>query len=165
MKKTSAIYAGAALGILAILIATQIFDWSATAQKSVSVQWEYAAITAVYLAPNTETQAIFNGAANICYLQANGCRNEEVRGELVYNKFLQDFRLENSERSKAAGLNQAKDVAFAKAVAKLGAEGWEMTEQPSLQFDTFVPNNQNGFNWSPGEKELKQDVYFRRVRQ
>lgn len=165
MKKFTAIYAGAAAIFFVLFGATLFYKWSASAEKVAAVQWEYAIITTIYIVPNTENQATFTAAVNICYMNASGCRNEELRGEVVYNKFLQDFRLENTERSKIAGLNQAKDVAFAKTVAKLGSEGWEMIDAPSFELDSYIPNNQNGFTQSPGEKLLKPDVYFKRIKQ
>ena len=110
-------------------------------------------------------QAAFSGAVNICYLQVSGCKNEEVKAEVVYAEFLQDFRLDNTEQSKSFGYNRAKDLAFSKAVAKLGLEGWEIISQPSIEFDNYIPNNQGNFTIYVGNKETKPDVYFKRPKQ
>ena len=165
MKKAHYVYVGFAVGILFILIGSRFFDFSTVAQKNAVVQWEYCAITNAYLVAGTENQPIINGAVNICYLQANGCKNEEVKSELAYARFLQDFRLENTEYSKNLAYNRAKDSAFSKAVAKLGYDGWEMNGQPTIKFDSYIQNYQGVFNVVQGNKETKTDIYFKRLKQ
>ena len=165
MKKTTPFFIGIAGGLLSLFIGSLLFYFPISAEKSAAVQWEYCAITAAYVPANSENQAFFGGAVNICYLQIGGCKNEEVKAELAYAKFLQDFRLENTEQSKSFGYNRAKDLAFSKAVAKLGFEGWEIISQPSIEFDNYIPNNQGNFTVSAGDKNTKPDVYFKRPKQ
>jgi hypothetical protein len=165
MKKINFFFVGIACGLLCFLIFSPLFYFPTSAEKTAAVQWEYCAITASYIPANSENQASFSGAVNICYLQANGCRNEEVKAEVVYAKFLQDFRLENTEQTKTLGYNRAKDLAFSKAASKLGLEGWEIISQPSIEFDNYIPNNQGNFTVYAGSKETKPDVYFKRLKQ
>ena len=165
MKKLHFVFVGIAFGILFFFASSKFFDISIEAQKNASVQWEYCAITASYIPYSSESQPILSGAVNICYLQANGCKNEEVKSEMAYAKFLQDLRLENTESSKNLALSRAKDLAFSKAVAKLGLEGWEMTVQPTIKFDNYFQNTQNNFTIVQGDKEMKLDIYFKRLKQ
>lgn len=165
MKKSIYFSTGIAGGLLILLIAVLAFYFPISAKKNAAVQWEYCAITAAYVPANSENQAFFSGAVNICYLQSLGCKNEEVKAELAYAKFLQDFRLENTEQSKSLGYNRAKDFAFSKAVAKLGFEGWEIISQPSIEFDNYIPNNQGNFTVVAGDKNTKPDIYFKRPKQ
>lgn len=165
MKKFYFVFVGIVVGFLFFFVSSKIFDISTEAQKNASVQWEYCAITATYIPSGTENQPIINGAVNICYLQANGCKNDEVKSELAYAKFLQDFRMENTESSKNLAYNRVKDLAFSKAVARLGSEGWEMTSQPTIKFDSYIQNYQNNFIVIQGSKETKFDIYFKRLKQ
>lgn len=165
MKKSTYFFIGIAGGLLCLFIISLLFYFPISAEKSASVQWEYCAITAAYVPANSENQAFFSGAVNICYLQTTGCKNEEVKSELPYAKFLQDFRLENTDQSKSLGYNRAKDLAFSKAVAKLGLDGWEIISQPSIEFDNYIPNNQGNFTVYAGSKDTKPDVYFKRLKQ
>ena len=162
MKKLHFVYAATVFVILFALIGSGLFEFSTTAQKNAAVQWEYCAITNAYIVPGTENQPLINGAVNICYLQTGGCKNEEVRSELSYPKFIQDFRLENSETSKSLAQSRVKDLAFSKAVAKLGSEGWEINGQPSIKFDSYIQNQQGVVNVVQGNKETTADIYFKR---
>jgi len=165
MKKSTFFLIGIAGGLLCFFIISLLFYFPISAEKNAALQWEYCAITTAYIPANSENQAAFSGAVNICYLQTTGCKNEEVKAEVVYAKFLQDFRLENTDQSKSLGYNRAKDLAFSKAAAKLGLEGWEIISQPSIEFDNYIPNNQGNFTVSAGNKETKPDVYFKRPKQ
>ena len=141
--------------------AAQIFNTS-TAQKKYAQQWEYAAITAAYIPAAAENQATVTGVANVCFLQTSGCRDEEIKSELIYAKFLQDFKLENTGNSKSLAFNRAKELAYTKAVAKLGLEGWEIIGQPPVNFDVYI-DNQGAYSIAPGSKEVKPNVYFKRL--
>ncbi len=165
MKKSTFFFIGIAGVFLSLFIVALSFYFPISAQKTAAVQWEYCAITTAYIPANSENQAFFSGAVNICYLQSGGCKNEEVKAELAYAKFLQDFRLENTEQSKNFGYNRARDLAFSKAVAKLGVEGWEMVSQPSIELDNYIPNNQGNFTVVAGDKNTKPDAYFKRLKQ
>ncbi|MDQ6787131.1 MAG: hypothetical protein M3033_10020 [Acidobacteriota bacterium] len=133
------------------------------AQKKYVSQWEYAAINFTSISYSSENQAVITGVANVCYVQTNGCRNEEVNAELIYSKFLQDFRLENTSYSKNLALSRARELAFSKAVAKLGLEGWELIGQPSINFDSYILNNQSTYMIEQANKEAKPNVYFKRL--
>ena len=162
--KSFAVYiivAVAGIGIFALIFTH--FN-SAEAQNKTSVQWEYAAVTNTFVPYQVERQAVITGTANICYLRANGCQNEEASVELVYTKFLQEMRLEDTNPSKNAAYNRARELAFSKAVAKLGLDGWEMIGQPSFEFDNYVPNFDGGFNVTQNEKSVTPDVYFKRLK-
>lgn len=133
-----------------------------TAQKKYAQQWEYAAITAAYIPAAAENQATLTGIAGVCFLETSGCRNEEIKGELIYAKFLQDFKLENTANSKSLAFNRAKELAYTRAVAKLGLEGWEIIGQPPVNFDVYI-ENQGAYSIAPGNKEIKPNVYFKRL--
>lgn len=163
MKKSNFVSAGILIGLLIFGVgALSIFSPS-FAQKKYVNQWEYAAITFTNIPFNSENQAVINGVANVCFLQTGGCRNEEVRADLIYAKFLQDFRLENTSGSKMLAFSRAKELAYTKAVAKLGLEGWEIIGQPSINFDAYIPDNQGAYQIAQTNKEAKPNVYFKRL--
>ena len=148
--------------LLAGFFAFSFYSPSA-AQKKNQNQWEYAVITYTTVPFSSENQPFITGVANVCFLQQNGCRNEEIKAELVYAKFLQDFRLENIFSSKNLGNNRARELAFTKAVARLGSEGWEMMGEPSVIFDNYILDPQGNYSISQGNKEIKPNIYFKRM--
>lgn len=163
MKKTfSAAGVGLSFGLL-VFVAWLVYSPSSEAQKKYAVRWEYAAITFTAIPVNTENQSVITAIANVCYLQTGGCLNEEVKAELIYAKFIQDFRLENTNYSKNLAYNRARDAAFSKAVAKLGLEGWEMIDTPPFAFDAYITDSQNSYTVVAGSKETKPNVYFKRA--
>lgn len=163
MKKYS--FSVAAAASIAIGAAAFFFFPSASAQKSYNIRWEYASITGVYHPYTGADNSVVVMAANICYMQAAGCQNEEVRSELIYSKFLQDLRLENTDQSRIRAQARAADGAYARAIAKLGAEGWELVSSPDLQFDNYYQNSMGTYNLQEGSRERKPDIYFKRPRQ
>jgi hypothetical protein len=134
-------------------------------QKKVNIQWEYCAITNTSIPYSVDKQVPVIGIANVCYLETQGCKNEEVKVEFNYAKFLIDFRLENNSKSLELATNRLADIAFSSAVAKLGLDGWEIISSPSFEFDSFTLNNGNRYDISEGEKHLKPNVYFKRPKQ
>jgi hypothetical protein len=54
-------------------------------------------------------------------------------------------------------------LAFTKAVARLGSEGWEMMSEPSVTFDNYILDSQGNYSISQGNKELKPNIYFKRM--
>jgi hypothetical protein len=58
--------------------------------------------------------------------------------------------------------HRAIDNVYSRAIAKLGAEGWEMISKPELQFDTFYQNASGTFDVAPGNYDRKPDIYFKR---
>jgi hypothetical protein len=105
------------------------------------------------------------GRGNICYMQAGGCQNEEVRAEISFTKFFQDTRLGNSPKTRALAYDKAVETAYAKAIAKLGLEGWELVSTPGLEFDNYFQNAQRNYTVQEGDKDRKSDLYFKRPRQ
>jgi hypothetical protein len=138
MKKI--IFVSIFIGLLSFCAGAFLIFSPSTAQKKYVNQWEYAAITFTHIPLNSVEQSSITGAANICFLKLNGCQNEEVKAELVYGKFLQDFRLENTSASKNLAFNRVRELAYTKAVAKLGLEGWEIIGQPPVNFDSYIDN-------------------------
>ncbi len=163
MKKVIFASVSVTIGVFIFLAgAFSIFSPSVAQKKYVS-QWEYSAITFTTIPYNLENPPVITAIANVCYLQTTGCQNEEVKAELIYSKFLQDFRLENSNYSKTLALSRARESAFSKAVAKLGLEGWEVVGQPSINFDSYILNNQGTYTIEQANKEAKPNVYFKRL--
>jgi hypothetical protein len=151
------------IGILIFgILAFSIYSPS-SAQKRSQIQWEYVAITFTNVPFSSENQPFITAIANVCFFQSNGCRNEEIKAELGYAKFLQDFRLENTNSSKNLAYNRARELAYTKAIARLGSEGWEMIGQPSVNFDTYILDIQGNYIISQGSKEIKPNIYFKRV--
>lgn len=165
MKKILMILGGTMIIGLFVALSFMLVYFPTSAQKNNINRWEYAAITLTYIPFNSENQPTIIGIANICYLQINGCQNEEISGEIGYSKFLQDSKLENTVNSRNYALNRAKEIAFSKAISKLGAEGWEMITQPAFEFDGFVPNVQGNFSVVVGNKSLTPNIYFKRLKQ
>lgn len=163
MKKIIITSIGITIGLLIFGVAALSIFSPSLAQKKYVNQWEYAAITFTNIPYYSENQAVVTGIANVCYLQASGCQNEEIKAELVYSKFLQDFRLENSNNSKSLAYNRARELAYTKAVAKLGLEGWEIIGQPSINFDSYIPDSQGTYRITPENKDAKPDIYFKRL--
>jgi hypothetical protein len=111
MKKTQvfALAAVLAAGLLAGLMLSGVAFNSAQAQqlgKAAGETWEYCAITDV---PAVGRDGRVIGTAKVCYFQGSGCRNEEVEASVPGRDF-----------------TEGKKAALAKAMAKLGAEGWEL---------------------------------------
>ena len=154
------------LSLMAVLLVRN----PSSAKSQAGARWTYAAITGVYVPyPTDNPTANATAAVNICYFQPSGCRNEEVRAIVSYSAFSQDFRIENSADLRRLALNNAFETAYAKAVSKLGAEGWEMISTPETQFSVYAPNSGGGFtiqegnfNIQEGNKKPRPDIYFKR---
>ena len=160
MKKSK--YLFIALVSIGVLTALSVF-WTSSAQKVARAQWEYSVINVSYISYLSENQPIITGAVNICFIQADGCRNEEVKTELNYPRFIQDFLLENKQSSREIAHSRTIEMAFSKAVTKLGSEGWEMMERPAFEFDGYIPGKNDTYNiW---RKEKLLNVYFKRLKQ
>lgn len=164
MKSLLLILAGIAFSA-AVFFGSSLINPTGSAQKIARVQFEYCAINASYISYQSENQPTLTGVANVCYFQAEGCRNEEIKTEFAVSRFLQDFRLENTAYSKKLAINKARENAIIKAAAKLGAEGWELSGQPALVLDNYVPNSQNSFTIYDMNKDLQPNIVFKRVRQ
>ena len=135
------------------------------AQRSVSARFEYALINGSYSGAPAEGPGSASASVNICYLQTIGCQNEEVRTDLSVSKFLQEERLENSARNRSLAQERAVQTSFAKAIAKLGAEGWEIVTAPAIEFDIYYTNQQSIPTVKEGLRTDRQHVWFKRSRQ
>lgn len=165
MKKNSFIFAALTIGFLIFGVIALYIQTPSSAQKKYQTQWEYAAVTFTNVPFSSENQPVITAIANVCFLQLNGCQNEEVKAELVYAKFLQDFRLENTNNSKNLAFNRARELAYTKALARLGSEGWEIVGQPSVNFDSYILDFQGNYVISPASKEIRPNVYLKRMKQ
>jgi hypothetical protein len=152
------------IGVLVCVIAGLVVYFPTISQKKYVNQWEYCAITNTTVPYTIKSQFPIIGIANICYVEANGCRNEEEKAELSYAKFVQDNRLENNETTQNLAYSRVKELAFSKAITKLGLEGWEIITPPNFVFDNYVLNNQNKFEITKGDKSLAPNVYFKRLK-
>lgn len=81
-------------------------------------RWEYCAVSNVSEVSKVEARPSFNfvGSVEVCYLQNEGCRKLTVEGT-------------------------TKEAALAKAIARLGDEGWEMVSESPFTLGA------NGVNW------------------
>ncbi|MBS1794574.1 MAG: hypothetical protein JSS81_12005 [Acidobacteria bacterium] len=138
-----------------------------SAQKAVRSQWEYSAITTAYsFTPTRDKLNKIYGMAQICYLQATGCRYQEVKHEFDYGLYLQDRALlESFQARRDAGL-KASEIAFQKAVSQLGADGWEIVSDPELKFDFVDIDEYNKYEDKSVlfSRENTKAVYFKRLK-
>lgn len=135
------------------------------AQRNNPVRFEYAVINGNYLPYPADNPSVVSSAANICYLQAVGCQNEEIRIEINLSKFAQDERLENSGGIRRLAQERAIQSSISRAIAKLGSEGWEMVEAPDIEFDLYYTNPQGIQSVKEGAKTERKHVWFKRERQ
>src|SRR5687768_1524096 len=129
-----------ALGLFAMVggVAVYFATSRSEAQRNNTSRFEYAVINGNYQPYPPDNSSVVSGAANICYLQATGCQNEEVRVEINLSKFMQDERLENSLTTlRRLAQDRAVQSSNSRAIAKLGAEGWEMVAAPEIEFDLY----------------------------
>jgi hypothetical protein len=124
MKKTQvfALAAVLAAGLLAGLMLSGVAFNSAHAQQPdrlAAEKWEYCAITDV---PAFGRDGKVVSSAKVCYFEGSGCRREDIEATLSGNDF-----------------GEGKKAALAKAMAKLGAEGWELLGE-ATQFGFYHDN-------------------------
>lgn len=165
MKRSLA--AGLAAGsLLAVFALVMMFaDRAVDAQRETAVRWEYAAITGAFpTLSNDNPTTTATASANICYLQATGCVNEEIRADLTYSKFFQDMKLDNNATSRELAQAKVVEIALSKAFSKLGSDGWELISTPGNQFMTFLPNAGSGYDLHEGRSNRPADIYFKRQR-
>lgn len=145
------------------------FTQKSTAQKAAVAQWEYATIIAAYsFNPTRDKTNKIAGTAVICYMQNNGCRLSEIKHEIEYTGYVQARLLpleENGAVRTNAGI-RASEIAFQKALAQLGSEGWELVSEPHLDFEFVDYENYLKFEDRSvffNRKNTKA-VYFKRLR-
>jgi len=152
------------VGMVLFTIATKLTA-PAEAQRGITARFEYAVINGSYLPYPADGPSSVSSAVNICYLQASGCQNEEVRVEINISKFLQDERLENASNARSLATSRAVYTAYSRAISKMGAEGWELVEPPSIEFDLYYTNQQGIQTAKTGNQSDRKQVWFKRVRQ
>ena len=169
MKHLTYLFLGVCLSFLSVL-GYSFFNRPSSAQRAAAAQWEYAAIIAAYsFNPIKDKTNKIPGIAVICYLQNSGCRLSELKHEVDYAAYMQERLLplaENSQVRVNAGI-RASEIAFQKAVAQLGSEGWEIVGEPQLDFEFVDHDNYLKFEDRTiffNRKNTKA-VYFKRLKQ
>jgi hypothetical protein len=107
-------------------------------QVSKRQKWEYCAITSYSAAltgplsqPDTKARAV----ASICYFELTGCRREELKFELELAEFKKSLDPHDATRSLlSAAVDRATEIALARAIVKLGDDGWEMVGESVFKF-------------------------------
>lgn len=155
----------AGIFLATIVVVGYQFTMKTEAQRNSSGRFEYAVINGSYQPYPADGVSSVSGAVNICYLQAIGCQNEEIKIEVNLNKFIQDERLENSSAVKRLAQERAYQTSFSRAIAKLGTDGWEMVEAPEIEFDLYFTNPQGIQTVKEGAKTQRQHIWFKRERQ
>lgn len=155
----------AGIFLATIVVVGYQFTMKTEAQRNGSGRFEYAVINGSYQPYPADGVSSVTGAVNICYLQAIGCQNEEIKTEVNFNKFIQDERLENSSAVKRLAQERAYQTSFSRAIAKLGTDGWEMVEAPEIEFDLYFTNPQGIQTVKEGAKTQRQHIWFKRERQ
>src|SRR5256885_6530377 len=103
MKRSSVVIFFTALAAFTLSILLFLSARSAEAQREATVRWEYAAITGAFpTLTNDNPTTTASASANICYVQAVGCVNEEIKADLPYSKFFQDAKVDNNQSSRAS---------------------------------------------------------------
>ena len=165
MRKTSVIIALLCFTAMVILAVVVFVPPRGEAQRNASIRYEYAVINGSYSPYPSDGPSTISSAVNVCYLQSQGCQNEEVRAELNLSRFLQDERLENAGNSRTLAVSRATNMAFARAVSKLGSEGWEMISAPDIEFDLYYTNPQGIQTAKVGRQSDRRHIWFKRERQ
>jgi hypothetical protein len=158
-------YKNILIGFLAFLCVSLMIYLPTSSQKKYVTQFEYCAVNFTDVPYSIQAKSPLLAVVNICYIEALGCRNEELKAEFSYAKFLQDFRLENDNDAKAFAYSKVRENALSKAIAKLGSEGWEIVSAPTVEFDAYILDTQNNFQIKEGNKNLKPNIFFKRIKQ
>ena len=166
MKSVSYLFLGVLLS-LAGFFGYAVFNQTSSAQKQARAQWEYSAIMKVYsFSPYRDRVNRISGMVEICYLQPNGCRRMEIKHELDYGIYLQDRVEQESLKTRNEASLKASEIAFQKAVAQLGSEGWEIVNEPNLKFEFINVDDYNKFEDKSVlfKRENTEAVYFKRLK-
>lgn len=169
-KKKIIVLSAAGVFLVSIFLLGFSSDFRAFAQRIISTQtqienhWQYSAITAVYVHnPPADRLDKFVGNVDITYFtysydrvttRESFVKTECITHELYYAEFLGEFGLKNSPQTQAAASARAADLALAKAMHKLGAQGWEISGRNFAEFN-FEALNQN--------TQYKNATYFKRL--
>jgi hypothetical protein len=157
------------IGLCAVFLFGYFFILPTTsAQKVVRMQWEYAEIRVVYsLTPPKERLNRIFGVAEICQLQPTGCKRSEVKHEIDFGEFLNERGMADNYAARNMASANASEIAFQKALAQMGNEGWELVSEPDVDFkmvdvDTYNRYENKSLLFTP---EKTKAVYFKRVKQ
>jgi len=168
MKPVTYLFLGICLSLVGFF-GYSAFNQTSSAQKAAAIQWEYATIVGAYsFNPTKDRTNKIPGIAVICYLQTSGCRLTEVKYEIDYNAYIQDRQLplvESNQVRTNAGI-RASEIAFQKALAQLGSEGWEIVSEPQIDFEFIDYENYLKFEDRSvflNRKNTKA-VYFKRLK-
>lgn len=156
-----------ALGLFAMVggLVGYLSSGTSEAQRNTTLRYEYAVIQGSYRPYPYSDASTVAGAVNICYLQQAGCGNVEVKAEVILTKFAQDERLDNARDVSDRAYGRAIQNAFSKAIAKLGAEGWQMIDKPQIEFDLYYESGQASKSVIQGQQTARQHIWFARERQ
>lgn len=166
MRKSIFILSALIIALFGGLLYTLIVPPS-SAQKTSRVQWEYAAIKAVYyLGPASEKIERIYGMTEICFVQPNGCKRQEIKQELDYGGFLQERGLSENSQSRYQASITASEMAFQKTLAQLGSDGWEIVGEPNLKFEFVSVDNYYKYENKSllFTREDTKAVYFKRLK-
>jgi hypothetical protein len=117
-------------------------------QVSNRQKWEYCAITSYYATltdPPSKPDAKVSAVASICYFEFAGCRREELKFELNLAEFKKSLKTDRL----GPAVERATEIALARAIAKLGDDGWEMVGEVVFTF---------------GAERNNQAIYFKRTK-
>lgn len=165
MRKAAFVFAVVGFAGMVVFTSVTYLSSSAEAQRAVGARFEYAVINGPYLPYPADGPSSVSSAVNICYLQPQGCQNEEVRAEVNISKFLQDERLENASNARSLAASRAVNTAYSRAISKLGGDGWELLDAPPVEFDLYYTNQQGIQTVKTGQQSDRRHVWFKRVRQ
>lgn len=115
-------------------------------QVSKRQRWEYCAITsyhATFTSPPSQSDAKASAVASICYFEFAGCRREKLKFELDMAEFKKSLKIDRL----SAAVEKATEIALARALVKLGDDGWEMVGDVVFTF---------------GAERNNQAIYFKR---
>lgn len=134
------------VAILALLVTLAGHDIGAQ-RASIRQRWEYCAIMNASAKMPSPRDEKATAVASICYFQSIGCRTEEVTFDVDFAEVRKKLNAtENQGAVMYAAREKATEGALAKAISKLGDDGWEMVN--------------TGFRFSEDEKA--RAIYFKR---
>ena len=119
--------------VTAVALLTLLGQVGHAQQVSKRQKWEYCAITSysgTFTAPLSQPDAKASAVASICYFESGGCRREELKFELDLAEFKKSLKIERM----SAAVDKATEIALARAIVKLGDDGWEMVGESVFKF-------------------------------
>jgi len=129
--------AGIFLRLTIVLFLIALSTEAVTAQQRTKSGWEYCAITnSSGTTASSQPDVMANGMASVCYFQSGGCKRENFTVEFSLAEFAKSLNpRENPAAIMYAASDRAAEMALAKAIAKLGSDGWEMVGQGDFRFN------------------------------